>query len=182
MSNPIDAEDGRSSEFVTVKGTQALDQSVRSLNIATRVGHVHVVRSQGAEMAVEAEVRVDRKRVDVTQAGKNFEDHVQIKREGDTITIGDAHEKAEDRNAWSVSLKVSLPRALPISAHTGVGNIRLSVAAGKTTMATGVGTITLESVVTHLTGHVNREASDRYEAGLQVFATDIEKGSPAWSP
>jgi len=38
----------------------------------------------------------------------------------------------------------------------------------------GEGYYYLQSVVTHLTGHVNREVSSRYEAGLEVFATDID--------
>src|SRR5262245_54082163 len=38
----------------------------------------------------------------------------------------------------------------------------------------GEGYFYLQSVVTHLTGHVNREVSSRYEAGLEVFATDFD--------
>ena len=33
----------------------------------------------------------------------------------------------------------------------------------------------LQSVVTHLTGHVDRQVSSRFEAGLEVFATDIDQ-------
>ena len=39
----------------------------------------------------------------------------------------------------------------------------------------GEGYYYLQSVVTHLTGHVNRKVSSRYEAGLEVFATDIDQ-------
>ena len=39
----------------------------------------------------------------------------------------------------------------------------------------GEGYYYLQSVVTHLTGHVNREVSSRYEAGLEVFATDFDQ-------
>jgi CubicO group peptidase (beta-lactamase class C family) len=39
----------------------------------------------------------------------------------------------------------------------------------------GEGYSYLQSVVTHLTGHVNREVSSRYEAGLEVFATDFDQ-------
>jgi CubicO group peptidase (beta-lactamase class C family) len=38
----------------------------------------------------------------------------------------------------------------------------------------GEGHSYLQSVVTHLTGHMNRDISNTYEAGLKVFATDIE--------
>src|SRR5688572_20639952 len=38
----------------------------------------------------------------------------------------------------------------------------------------GEGYYYLQSVMTHLTGHVNREVSSRYEAGLEVFATDFD--------
>jgi CubicO group peptidase (beta-lactamase class C family) len=38
----------------------------------------------------------------------------------------------------------------------------------------GEGYYYLQSVLTHLTGHVNRELSSRYEAGLEVFATDFD--------
>jgi len=33
----------------------------------------------------------------------------------------------------------------------------------------------LQSVVTHLTGHVDRQVSSRFEAGLEVFATDMDQ-------
>jgi CubicO group peptidase (beta-lactamase class C family) len=39
----------------------------------------------------------------------------------------------------------------------------------------GEGYYYLQSVVTHLRGHVNREVSSRYEAGLEVFATDFDE-------
>jgi len=39
----------------------------------------------------------------------------------------------------------------------------------------GEGYYYLQSVVTHLTGHVDREVSSRYEAGLEVFATDFDQ-------
>jgi CubicO group peptidase (beta-lactamase class C family) len=39
----------------------------------------------------------------------------------------------------------------------------------------GEGYYYLQSVVTHLTGNVNREVSGRYEAGLEVFATDFDQ-------
>jgi len=39
----------------------------------------------------------------------------------------------------------------------------------------GEGYYYLQSVVTHLTGHVNRAVSSRYEAGLEVFATDVDQ-------
>ena len=39
----------------------------------------------------------------------------------------------------------------------------------------GEGYSYLQSVVTHLTGHVNRQVSSRYEAGLEVFATDFDQ-------
>ena len=39
----------------------------------------------------------------------------------------------------------------------------------------GEGYYYLQSVLTHLTGHVNREVSSRYEAGLEVFATDFDQ-------
>ena len=39
----------------------------------------------------------------------------------------------------------------------------------------GEGYFYLQSVVTQLTGRVNREVSSRYEAGLEVFATDFDQ-------
>ena len=39
----------------------------------------------------------------------------------------------------------------------------------------GEGYYYLQSVVTHLTGHVDREVSSRFEAGLEVFATDFDQ-------
>jgi CubicO group peptidase (beta-lactamase class C family) len=39
----------------------------------------------------------------------------------------------------------------------------------------GEGYYYLQLVVTHLTGHVNREVSSRFEAGLEVFATDFDQ-------
>ena len=39
----------------------------------------------------------------------------------------------------------------------------------------GEGYYYLQSVVTHLTGHVNPEMRSTYEAGLEVFATDIDQ-------
>lgn len=38
----------------------------------------------------------------------------------------------------------------------------------------GEGYYYLQSVMTHLMGHVNRAVSNRYEAGLEVFATDFD--------
>jgi len=39
----------------------------------------------------------------------------------------------------------------------------------------GEGYYYLQSVLTHLAGHVNREVSSRFEAGLEVFATDFDQ-------
>jgi CubicO group peptidase (beta-lactamase class C family) len=52
--------------------------------------------------------------------------------------------------------------------------LQIRFAPGERFSYSGEGYYYLQSVVTHLTGHVNREVSSRYEAGLEVFATDFD--------
>lgn len=135
---------GSFTPFATVSQLRPLSGDVERLVVTTRVGDVVISPSPGAEMRIEAEVRVRADRVrmdrgDVEKVGKEFKDHVRVSERDGVLTIEDAHRDEPDREDWSVTLRVAAPRAMAVSAATGVGNVDVQTAAGEVKAATGVG-------------------------------------------
>ena len=164
----IQADDDLYSKVVIARHSQILVESVREIRVSTRVGDIAVVQADGDQMTVEADVRVDRKRVDASKAGERFEDHVLVNTAEGVITIADSHGKELNGTPWKVSLKIGLPRQLSISGQTGVGNIRVDFAEGRVALKTGVGDVTIK---------VDRLDSVQAEAG--VGSVDLQLGTVA---
>jgi hypothetical protein len=177
--------------LATVRASRPLDRSVRSLRLATNVGNIKVTRAEGTDLTVEAIVRVDRTRVDLEKASKEFDQHVRLEQNGDVLTIADAHKDATDHDAWAVALNVAIPRALPIAARTGVGNLDVEFASGVVSLSTGVGNVTVKAdrvaSVTANTGTGNAtlrvgRATDKIEAKAgtgNVVLEFVDAGSQA---
>ncbi len=144
----VHADEKRFEEFATFKEQQALDESVRAVEIKGRVGDVRVLCSDGPEVTIEAVVRVDPRRVDVSKAAKRFEDYVRVTKQGEVLVVADAREKSkkdEKESACSVSLKIGLPRVVAVTATTGVGNVHLATESGNTLLTAGVGNVSVEA-------------------------------------
>ena len=131
--------------FTTVRASRPLDQSVHSLRMDTNIGNIQVTRADGAEITVEAIVRVDKTWLDPEKTGKEFDQHVRMAQTGDILTIADAHKDAPDHAAWAVALNVAIPRALPLTAGTGVGDVEIELASGAVSLSTGAGNATLKA-------------------------------------
>jgi len=129
--------------LATVKTEQALDNAIQSLRIETRAGDIEVEQAKGDKLQITADVRVDRKRAAEITDPNDFAQHVRISTKDKVLTIADAHKDAEDRDAWRVSLKVAVPRALAIDAAAGAGNVIVNFAAGDIKLKTGAGNIEL---------------------------------------
>ncbi len=140
-----DGHHGSFTPLTTVQASQTLEDAIHALRLDTNTGNLELVRSETAEMTVKADVRVDKTRADAKNLGDKFEQHVRISRSGDTLTIADAHKDAPDHAAWAVSLKVAVPRALPVEAKTGAGNVDVEFASGSVSLSGGAGNLTLKS-------------------------------------
>lgn len=127
--------------FATVSGERPLAAATERLRVTARVGNVLVSPSSEGPVKIEAEVRVRAGQVEVEKASKAFEDHVRISERDGVLTIEDAHRDAPDREDWSVTLRVSVPRALSVSAETDVGNVEVSTASGDLKAKTGAGEV-----------------------------------------
>ena len=134
---------GSFTPFATVTKAMPLAPGVQRLVVSARVGDVVVSPAPDGQVRIEAEVRVRAARVDVTKASKAFEDHVRVSERDGALTIEDAHREAPDREDWSVALHVAMPKALPVAASTGVGNVGVETASGEVKASTGVGDVRL---------------------------------------
>ena len=131
--------------FTTVRASRPLDPTVRLLRMDTNIGNIQLTRGDGAEIMVEAIVRLDKRWVELEKTSKEFDEHVRMAQTGDVLTIADAHKDAPDHEAWAVSLKVAIPRALPITALAGIGDVTVEIASGAVWLSTGVGNLTLNA-------------------------------------
>jgi hypothetical protein len=130
---------GAFTPFATVSKERQLADDIHGLVVTTRVGGIVISPSAGADLKIEAVVKVRADRVDVENAGTAFEDHVSVSEQDGVLTIEDAHRDRPDREDWSVTLTVATPRALAVSAATGVGDVDVQSAAGEVKAQTGVG-------------------------------------------
>lgn len=171
---------GSFTPFATVSQLRPLSGDVEQLVVTARVGDVVVSPSPGAEMRIEAEVRVriDRVRMDrgdLEKAGKAFKDHVRVSERDGVLTIEDAHRDEPDREDWSVTLRVAAPREMSVRAATGVGNVDVQTAAGEVKAQTGVGNARVTAgelagvSVTSGTGNVN-VAAGRVGGDLEALS------------
>jgi hypothetical protein len=172
--------------LTTVRTSRPLDRSVRALRLDTNVGDIKLIRSDSAELTVEANVRV-KPSVDRDKASKDFDQHVRIAQTGDVLTVADAHKDAPDHDAWSVALKVAIPRTLPVTAHTAVGNIAVELASGAVSLSTGVGNLTLKAdAVTSVSGNTGTgnatfdlgEVTGRVEAKAGTGSVKLSVANP----
>ncbi len=169
-----------------------------TLEVHARVGQLEIVTGQGRDIVITANVRAKKEHVDAAEVRSVFEDHVKVERRDGKLVIKDAHEpepqpageKGRD-NVWQVDLRVEVPRALHIVAHSGVGDVRIET--GRSVVAhVGVGNVQLrlrdvEKIEGHLgvgdliiqAGHVND--SSQVDVGTGSVKLTLDSVNADWT-
>jgi hypothetical protein len=142
MTGQTPAAAGAPIPFVTVeRGYPA--SAVDSLRIRVRQGTVKVVASEGPDVGVSVDVRVDPSLVDVPAAPRDAERHARSSVVGGALVFEDAHLDGEEGKGWTVNVTVRVPRPLPVEARADAGNVEVAAAAGDVSLHTGAGKVIL---------------------------------------
>jgi hypothetical protein len=130
--------------FVTVQQTVTPTEAVQQVAVRFRAGKVTVIGDAEESVRIEAAVKLRDTRP--TPSGmQDFDDHVRLSTEGDTVRIADAHMKQPDEKDWQIEFTVHVPAHLAVEVNGGVGQIQLTQIAGKTNVHSGVGDVRVVS-------------------------------------
>jgi len=135
-----------------------LAPSVLAFEFGSGAGNVEVRPSASGRLEIEAHVVARLEQVEARRLTQVFADHVEVSETKGVLRIVDDH---EGEKGWSVHLVVFVPKALPLSASSGAGDVHVLVAATKVKANSGAGEVRVELPDGRLESlHANSGAGD----------------------
>jgi RNA polymerase sigma-70 factor (ECF subfamily) len=121
--------------------TLALAPSVVAFEVNSGAGDVEVRPSNSGRVEIDARVVARLDKVKPERLTQVFEDHVEVSETKGVLRIKDRHDNEE---GWSVHLVVAVPKALPVHANSGAGDVLVAAGGAKVQANSGAGEVRVE--------------------------------------